>query len=310
MPIEDHLGLTGPSYMLDIERGRVRDFARAMHASVPEFMETEDPVIPATFLATAQYSWGYSLERPRGTVLEQIDHDLSVPLHASEEYIFFGPLPRAGDRLRAQTGVEAVETKTGGNGGTLTFITMLTDYRDAEGELVAEQRAVTVTTERGPRDERWNPDVPAYRPSYEGLDPEDLFGDVIRVDNPAVGDSAGSIEAGPLRIGDITRFQGVIGEDNPLHSDVAYAQANDYPTVFGLGMHQASLLAAYAAHWMDPTRVSRFKATFRDVYWPGDNLVYSGSVASVREDVVELSLSCSRKGGDPVVEVEMSLSDG
>ena len=86
MPARDFIGLTGPEYEMDIERGKIRDFARAMHAPLHEFIEGRNPLMPATFLITAAYTWGYSLERPRGTVFEQLDHDLSVPLHAEEAY--------------------------------------------------------------------------------------------------------------------------------------------------------------------------------------------------------------------------------
>ena len=93
MPAEDSIGLTGPEYEMDIERGKIREFARAMHAPLPEYVDASNPVIPDTFLITAAYTWGYSLERPRGTVFEQIDHDFSVPLHAEESFTFHGSLP-------------------------------------------------------------------------------------------------------------------------------------------------------------------------------------------------------------------------
>ena len=311
MVAEDFIGLTGPSYHVEVERGRIRDFARAMLAPLPEFLEPSDPVIPATFLATAQYSWGYSLERPRGTVFSQIDHDLSVPLHATEEYTFHGPLPRAGETLRAQSEVECVERKSGARGGDLTFITVVTSYRDSEGELVAEQRATTVTTENAPEDEGWSAQPPLYEPSYQSLDPTDPFAGVERADWGAldVGASPGDVTTGPLLMGDIVRFQGVIGEDNPLHHDTAFAASHGYPAVFGLGMHQASALAGYAAHWFDPVGVRSFKATFRDVYWPGDILTYGGRVTEVRPGEADLRLECRRNGGEPLVEVAMVVME-
>ena len=149
MPAEDAIGLTGPEYEMDIERGKIRDFARAMSAPLPEFIDAPRPLIPASFLITAAYSWGYSLERPRGTVFEQIDHDLSVPLHAEESFRFHGALPRAGERLHCRASLENVWRKQGGRGGDLTFLTMLTEFRNPAGELVAEERSTTVTTATG-----------------------------------------------------------------------------------------------------------------------------------------------------------------
>ena len=96
MVVTDFIGLMGPEYEMDVERGKIREFARAMHAPVPEFVEGRNPIVPATFLVTTAYTWGYTLERPRGTVFERIDHDLSVPLHAEESFEFHGEPPRAG----------------------------------------------------------------------------------------------------------------------------------------------------------------------------------------------------------------------
>lgn len=311
MPAEDHVGLTGPPFQMEIERGRIMDFARASYAPVAEFIDDPHPVIPAPFLVTAQYTWGYSLERPRGTVLDQIDHDLTVPLHATESYEFFGEPPRAGDVLACSTGLESVRRKTGSRGGELTFLTMLTQYRSDNGGLVAEQRAVTVTTENDPDDSEWSPDVPDYEPAYDDIEPGDPFGTIERVavSDLAAGDSPGRFDLGPLLIGDIIRFQGVGGETNPLHADIALAQASGYPTVFGLGMHQASVLAGYAANWIDPRCVRSFSARFNDVFWPGERLTYSGSVAAIRSGEADLSLQCTRPDGSAIVDVRMTVQE-
>ena len=138
MPAEDAIGLRGPEYEMDIERGKIREFAAAMNAPLPEFIDSQNPLIPATFLITAAYGWGYSLERPRGTAFEQLDHDLSVPLHAEESFTFHAALPRAGDRLICRATLENVWHKQGSRGGDLTFLTMLTEFRSEAGELIAE----------------------------------------------------------------------------------------------------------------------------------------------------------------------------
>lgn len=313
MPARDHIGLAGPAYEVDIERGKIREFARAMNAPLADFLDGPAPVVPATFLVSAPYTWGYTLERPRGTAFAQIDEDLSVPLHAEEEFRFPGPMPRAGDRLIARTILEDVREKSGRSGGRLTFLTMLTEYRDRTGRIVVEQRSTTVTTARNPGDDDWVTEAPDYNPAYPLLDPGDPFTAIVRAgwDDLVEGDGPGAIDTGPLMLGDIVRFQGVVGEDNPLHSDVPWAQANGYPTVFGLGMQQASILAAYAAHWIDPATVRRFRARFRNVYWPGDRMIYAGRVKSLRTEsddrrIVELLLDCTRQDGSTLVDVEMT----
>ena len=319
MPAEDAIGMQGPEYEMDIERGKIRDFARAMHAPLPEYIEGRHPLVPATFLITAAYSWGYSLERPRGTVFEKIDHDLSIPLHAEESFTFHAPLPRAGDRLLCRASLDNVTRKQGGRGGDLTFLTMLTEFRNQAGELIAEERSTTVTTENAPDADDWNVVIPDYRPGYPAkLDPGDPFAHITRSDWTALeeGMSPGEINCGALRIGDIVRFQSVVGEDNPLHYDLVWAKTLGYPNVFGLGSHQASMLAAYAAHWLDPAAIRFFKARFRNVYWPGETLFYKAEVTKKNVDrhsghrMLELTLKCTRDRQDPVVNAWMTLDFG
>ena len=316
MPAKDFIGLTGPVYEMDIERGSVRQFARAMHAPLSEYIAGENPIIPPTFLITAAYTWGYSLERPRGSGFEKIDHDFSVPLHAEEAYLFHAEPPRAGDRLLCQSSLEDVRTKKGAKGGELTFLTLLTEFRDSAGTLIAEQRSTTVTTGNAPDANDWQVKIPAYQPDYpEDLDPGDPFAHVTRCqwDDLVEGQSPGIINTGPLRIGDIVRFQGVVGEDNPLHYDVTWAAALGYPNVFGLGSHQASILTAYAAHWLPPSAVRSFRARFRNVYWPGEQMNYDLRVERKYIDeksghrMLDLELNCSRAENDPLVDVWMTL---
>jgi acyl dehydratase len=319
MPAEDAIGMQGPEYEMDIERGKIRDFARAMHAPLPEYIEGQHPLIPATFLITAAYGWGYSLERPRGTVFEQIDHDLSVPLHAEECFTFHAPLPRAGDHLVCRASLENVWRKQGGRGGDLTFLTMLTEFRNQAGELIAEERSTTVTTENSPDADDWNVEFPDYRPDYpENLDPGDPFAHITRSSWADLdeGMGPGEINTGALRIGDIVRFQSVVGEDNPLHYDLVWAKTLGYPNVFGLGSHQASMLAAYAAHWLDPTAIRFFKARFRNIYWPGETLFYQAEVTKKNIDrdtehrMLELTLKCTRNHHEPIVDAWMTLDFG
>lgn len=317
MPAIDFEGLTGPDYEVDIERGKIRDFARAMSAPLPDFMDGRNAVIPATFLVSAPYTFGYTLERPRGTVFETIDHDFSVPLHAEEAFVFHSPLPRAGDRLVARASLESVTEKAGASGGDLTFLTMLTTYRSETRELVAEQRSTTVTTSNNPGGDAWGTDIPDYKPHYTELEPGDLFAGIAGAgwDDINVGGGPGAIDTGPLTVADMVRFQGVVGEDNPLHYDAPWAHECDYPTVFGLGMHQASLLAGYAAHWIDPQTVRSYRMRFRNVFWPGERMTHNAVVMKkyrndTRNNAVDLHLTCTRDNGDIIVDAWMTCVFG
>ena len=57
--------------------------------------------------------------------------------------------------------------------------------------------------------------------------------------------------------------------------------------------------------------VRRFRARFRNVYWPGDRMIYAGRVKSLRTEsddrrIVELLLDCTRQDGSTLVDVEMT----
>ncbi len=308
------IGLAGPEFEMDIERGKMREFARAAYAAIPAYVEGRHPVIHPTFLITAASTWGYSLERPRGTVFEEIDHDLSVPLHAEESHQFHGPPPRAGTRLIARSSLEDIRTKTGSRGGELTFLVLLTEFRDESGTPVAETRMTTVTTERAPIGGSSATTVPEYVPTYRGsLDPGDPFAHIAAQawDDLEEGSGPGIVALEPLSLCDIVRFMGVWGEDNPLHYDVLLARAQGYPTAFGLGMQQASALASYAARWLGPENVRNFQARFNNVFWPGDELTYDGRVARKYEQgghrFADVSLRCCRDPDDAIVEVSMTF---
>ena len=60
-------------------------------------------------------------------------------MHAEQEYIFHGPPPQAGDRLIAQSRIAEMHDKTSKSGSVLTFVKMVTEFRDHQtGTLVAE----------------------------------------------------------------------------------------------------------------------------------------------------------------------------
>ena len=69
-------------------------------------------------------------------------------MHAEQEYVFHGPPPVAGTRLKCRSRIESVYQKEGRRGGKLTFAVMVTEFRDASGALVAEAKLTGVEKER------------------------------------------------------------------------------------------------------------------------------------------------------------------
>jgi hypothetical protein len=125
-------------FELPIERGKLLEFTKAVHT--PAAAGDED-VIPPTFLTTMRH-W----VTPATDGWRHFGFDPARTLHASEEYEFVGPPPRVGDVLTAQSRVEKIWERTNKSGGTLRFGTMLTEFRDPTGAVVARARLTGVET--------------------------------------------------------------------------------------------------------------------------------------------------------------------
>ena len=130
MASKSDVGVAGPEYLVPVERGKVREFARATKALLPEYLDEERATIPPTFLATAGRFWGYTFDDPRGSAFAAVGIDRSLLLHAEEEFEFFGPPPCAGTCLTAQTKIVDVYEKEGRRGGRLIFVITETLYGD------------------------------------------------------------------------------------------------------------------------------------------------------------------------------------
>ena len=135
-------GFVAVPFTLDIERGKIREFARAVHAEHPDYA-SEQPVIPPTFLTTTFHA---EQDVPGSNPWVVVDMSLERGLHAEQEYVFFGPPPRAGTRLACQARIERIYQKQGRRGGTLTFAVMVTEFHDESGRLVASATLTGVET--------------------------------------------------------------------------------------------------------------------------------------------------------------------
>jgi hypothetical protein len=143
------MGSVGAPFTMDIERGKIHELARAVHASDPAYFTGDHPVVPPTFLTT-MFFWEELVPGSNPWALVKMDQKRG--LHAEQEYVLYGPPPRAGDRLFCQSRIAEIYEKEGRRGGTLTFAVMITEFRDASGRLVAEARLTGVETARPPEE--------------------------------------------------------------------------------------------------------------------------------------------------------------
>lgn len=137
----DAVGRPGATFVMDVERGKIREFARATGSRHPAYLEDQQPVIPPTFLTT-QLIW----QGGEADVMQLAEVDFERGLHAEQEYIFHGPPPRAGARLTFSSTITDMYEKQGRRGGAMTFVVMVTEFRDEAGRLVAEARNTVVET--------------------------------------------------------------------------------------------------------------------------------------------------------------------
>jgi hypothetical protein len=135
MVMRSALGAEGQPFELPIERGKIFEFAQAVLSEDPAHLEGAAPVIPPTFLSTVLF-WEKRVEGANPWA--QVAMSEERGMHAEQEYIFHGPPPRAGDQLTATSRVTEIYDKQSRSGAVLTFVKMVTEFRDTENKLVAE----------------------------------------------------------------------------------------------------------------------------------------------------------------------------
>jgi hypothetical protein len=142
------VGATDDPFRMTVERGKIREFAKATMSENPDYLDAASPPIEPTFLTSVSF-W----TPPGRSVFSKIKIDLRRLLHGGQEYIFHGPPPHAGEELTVQTRVDEIYEKEGKRGGTMTFVVTVTEFRDASGTLRAEARSTAIETGQAPAKE-------------------------------------------------------------------------------------------------------------------------------------------------------------
>jgi acyl dehydratase len=276
------LGHTGEPFTIEIERGKIREFAVATHSSNSDYLEVAEPVVPPTFLTTTAF-WATG----DADAWQAVAMDQARGLHAEQEYVFHGPPPRAGAKLRARSRITDIYAKQGRRGGTLTFAVMRTDFHDPQGRLIAEAKLTGVQTA-----------APLDTPAAD-LGASRVSGSPIT--QPAPRSAGNELVVGPLTRTDLVRYQGASGDFNPLHHDEPFARAAGFDRPLSLGMLQAGLLATWATDRFGAEAVRRFRVRFAEQVFPGDTATCSGEVVkSYVEDGeprLDLELVCTTQTG-------------
>jgi N-terminal half of MaoC dehydratase len=139
-------GNRGKPFRVVIEEGKVREFARAVKSSNPAYVgEGPQCTSPVTFLASSAF-WQGPEHSPWGDAKLNWERIL----HGEQEFVFPGPPPGASTELTAEARIDRVYEKEGKRGGTMTFVEVVTEYRDGAGNVVAETRGTIIETSRAP----------------------------------------------------------------------------------------------------------------------------------------------------------------
>lgn len=137
-------GPSGRSFAMPVERGKIREFAKATKSHQRVYFEGEFPLSPVTFLMSSAF-WLDPESEPYDPNLK-----LDRILHGEQEFVFCGEPPRAGTTLVGRKVVERTYSRQGRRGGAMTFIVILTEFRNESGVVVAESRTTLVETELAP----------------------------------------------------------------------------------------------------------------------------------------------------------------
>jgi len=117
-----------------IEWGKVREYARATAAARPAYLDDPAAPIPPTFLATVVY-WDRLGHTVRTSEVAQacatvgVTVDRKSLLSLEQEYIFHGPLPRAGETLYTCERLHDVEIKQT-RSGPMVVVRFVVSFHD------------------------------------------------------------------------------------------------------------------------------------------------------------------------------------
>jgi acyl dehydratase len=146
MPLDrSYIGRVGEPVVMHVERGKIRELARAIKDDDPLYFDMDlatreagGIMAPLTFLQTVML-WDEGRGRPRPPF------DLKRTLHGEQEYEFLRPI-FAGDVLTAVSRIADLYEKPGKRGGVMSFCVTETEFTNQRGDLVARTRQVTIET--------------------------------------------------------------------------------------------------------------------------------------------------------------------
>ena len=142
---KSEIGNTSAPLTMHIERGKIREFARAIKDDNPLYRDEEHAkkqaggiMPPPTFTMTSTF-WSDGPGKPLLT------YDFRRLLHGEQEFEYLAPI-HAGDVLTSTTRVADVFEKEGSRGGKMTLGIIETTFVNQRGEKVLLSRSTLIET--------------------------------------------------------------------------------------------------------------------------------------------------------------------
>jgi acyl dehydratase len=142
---KSEIGNTGTPIVMHVERGKIRELAKAIKDDNPLYFDeavakrTAGGIMPPPTFTMTQGFWD---DGPRKQLLK---YDVRRLLHGEQEFEYLAPV-YAGDVLTGTSRVADVYEKEGSRGGTMTFGVLETTYTNQRGETVLISRSTLVET--------------------------------------------------------------------------------------------------------------------------------------------------------------------
>lgn len=140
------VGTEYPPITWEIERGKIREFVKAIGDFDPIYQDKEaavkagykDTPAPPTFL-TVPMMWCDKMP----AVINDLKINFMMVLHGEEEYEYYGQM-YPGDVITGTPKVTRMEEKTSKSGAKMDMITLEVLYTNQNGEKVAKARSLLV----------------------------------------------------------------------------------------------------------------------------------------------------------------------
>ena len=148
MPISINTALIGkeyPPYPFTVERGKIKEFARAIGDLNPLYLDDRvgaasewgDLIAPPTFAVTFRDETADT-----GAMLRDLGTDVSRILHGEQEFELFRPL-QPGQTYLCRARIVDIYEKSG-RSGPMAFVVRETTITDRTNDVVAAMRHITI----------------------------------------------------------------------------------------------------------------------------------------------------------------------